>query len=485
MVRSTDNKRCSNKRCSNRRIKARCAQRCKMRTRLNRIVDLERLERRDLLSGDVISTVPQPEHSWGAGVCEVDRWQVDVALVSPADAGVEVGDNAACAARADACRGPGFHRCGTGLRVLPRLPQMLSPIETVVGGDGSDWCPHMPGLESIFGDCEDLGLAVENLESPLQVISRVEPISIAHWFAPSLATWDEPLVPVPLDDWTAALSLFSADLQIWELPDELLQQVSLGENLKYFTCYDPRIAGEFVQLFFQQAEQVLQQPGVQLWLNGDWIPWWLQAGVLAGSTAAIGSTVWCGYPEWGDPTAMNSFDALAAACAESLSGQRVGLPTMLQGAAETPLGWQLRGEYWPFGTDVIDEQNDAAAAIGFSGRVWYLSELQHVQWTSDIALGFDRTGMQAGYLDLVGSFVESPARVDLVVAGSYGDGPGLDDGTGQLSLGLSGSGKLPLTAGGRRELLRFAVGVEYACEFDSRCDRRAELTVCGSLRWEY
>ncbi|MCH2397734.1 MAG: hypothetical protein MK364_01390, partial [Pirellulales bacterium] len=241
-----------------------------------------------------------------------------------------------------------------------------------------------------------------------------------------------------------------------------------------------RTASEFVEIFLQQAEKVVEQLDVADWLAGEGIPSWFEAGALAGGAAVIGTTVWYGYPEWDNPTVARS---LATDCAGMLAGSRLELPTILEGGEATSLGWRLRGEYWPFGPAGIARQDDSAA-IGFSGRAWYLSEQQDVQWTGNISVGFDKTGIPAGYFVVAGSFIENPARIDLVVAGSYGDGPDLADGAGQFSVGLSGGGPLPLTVGTRLDRLHFAVRMAYDCAGSQR-DHRSEFTVCGSFRAEY
>ena len=197
--------------------------------------------------------------------------------------------------------------------------------------------------------------------------------------------------------------------------------------------------------------------------------------------AAIGTTVWYGVPEWEHLPVTGS---LAVDCAEILAGSRIELPTILDGGEAGSLSWRLNGEYWPFGANGIRSQENSAA-LGFSGHARYLSDQRHVQWTSDITLGFDRTGIQAGNFDLSGSFIENRAQIDLVVSGSYGDGPGFADGVGQLSVGLSGSGPLPLTAGTLTDRLRFAGRVKYAAEVGSQREQRSEFAIWGSLRAEY
>lgn len=463
-----------------RRVKTPCAKRWQSCLPPQRLVAVERLERRDLLAAEAVSLAGQLPLEPAEVICEADRWRAEVALVSLADANAVAGENRVGETETLTCRWPGCHGRDTGLSRLPTIVQLAATepmaLDTVLH---QLW--NTAGMESLWRNCEDPGQVVGNPDVSLWEMSCVEPISLAHWLMPCLPTLAAPLVPVSPGDWATAFSRCYADLQVWEIPDGLLLQASFVEDFEQFSSRDPNTAGEFVQLFFQQAEEVFEQSDVADWFGGDWMPPWLQAGALAGSAAAIGTTVWYGYPEWGDPTVAGS---LAADCAESLAGSRIELPTVLDGGEETSLRWRLCGEYWPFGAGGIAGQENAAA-VGFSGRAWYLSEQQHVQWTGDIALGFDRTGVQAGSFDLTGSFTENLARIDLVVTGSYGDGPGVADGVGQLAVGLSGSGPLPLTAGAGTDRLRFAVRMEYAYEAGNQPGQRSEFTVCGSLRAEY
>ena len=467
---------------ASRRGRPHCAKRWQPRRPPQRLVEVERLESRDLLAADAVSLPGQLP----AGVAaEADRWRAEMAFVSLATAGRVAGENVVGETETRTCRWPGFHSQRAGLN--PLCPVLtLAATEPVA----LDTVLHQPWdtagieapwqMESLWRHCAAPAQAVEHVDVSLAELSRVEPISLASWFAPQLPALVAPLAPVSPEDWATVFSQCYADLEVWEIPDGLLLQASFVENFEQFASCDPRTASEFVEIFLQQAEKVVEQLEVADCLTGDGIPSWFEAGALAGGAAVIGTTVWYGYPEWANPTVASS---LATDCAESLAGYRLELPTIFDGGQATSLRWRLRGEYWPFGPSGIACQ-DASAAIGFSGRAWYLSEQQDVQWTGNIALGFDRTGIQAGYFDLSGSFIENPARIDLVVAGSYGDGPDLADGAGQFSVGLSSSGPLPLTVGARLDRLHFAVRMEYDCAGSQR-DHRSEFTVCGSFRAEY
>ncbi|MEE3367848.1 MAG: hypothetical protein VX346_00750 [Planctomycetota bacterium] len=451
-----------------------CAKGRQSCSRPQRLLELERLEGRDLLAADAVSPSGQLPLGSAEVLCEADRWRAEVAYVSlDATSGVAV-ESVVGETEPRPCRWLGCHSLDAGWKPLPTIEPVA--LDTVFH---QLW--NTAAIESLWRNCADQVQVGGNLDLSLQEMSRLEPISPAPWFAPSLPRLAAPLAPVAPDDWGMAFSRCYADLPVWEIPDRLLLQASLVENFERFSSCDPQTASEFAELIFQQAEEVLEQPEVADWLDGDWIPSWLQAGALAGCTAAIGTTIWYGVPEWEQLAVAGSF---AVDCAEILAGSRIELPTILDGGEGGSLRWRLNGEYWPFGADGTPVQENSAA-LGFSGRACYLSDQRHVRWTGDIALGFDRTGIQAGYFDLSGSLIENPAQIDLVVTGSYGDGPGFADGVGQLSVGLSGSGPLPLTTVRLTDWLRFAGRVEYACEMGSQREQRSEFAIWGSLRAEY
>lgn len=468
-----------------RRGRSHCAKRWHSRRPRQRLVEVERLESRDLLAVDAVSLPGQLSDGPADVAGEADRCDAEVAFVSLVTVSPVVGENVVDETETRTCRWPGFRSHRARLNPLSMVLPLAATDPAALDGVLHQPCDtagiEAPWqMESRWSHCADPDRAVANVDVSLAELSRVEPISLASWFAPHLPALFPPLAPVSPEDWTTVFSQCCADLEVWEIPDGLLLQASFADNFEQFASCDLRTASEFVEIFLQQAEQVVAQSDVADWLTGDGIPSWLEAGALAGGAAVIGTTVWYGYPEWENPTVAS---ALATDCAESLAGYRLELPTIFDGGQATSLRWRLRGEYWPFGPSGITCQDDSAA-IGFSGRAWYLSERQDVQWTGNIALGFDQTGIQAGYFDLSGSFIENPLRIDLVVAGSYGDGPGLADGAGQFSVGLSGGGPVPLTVGTRLDRLHFAVRMGYDCA-GSQHDHRSEFTVSGSFRAEY
>ena len=474
---------------ASRRGRPHCAKRSPSRRPLQRLVEVERLESRDLLAVDAVALPGQLSVGPADVAGKADRWGAEMAFVSLATAGRVAGENVVDETETRTCRWPGFPSRCAGLNPLSTVVPLAATdpvaLDTVLQQPWDTAGIEVPWqMESRWRPrwrhCADPDRAVASVDVSLVELSRVEPIYLAPWFAPHLSALSAPLAPVSPENWATVFSQCYADLEVWEIPDGLLLQASFVENFEQFASCDSRTASEFVEIFVQQAEKVVEQSDVADWLSDDGIPSWLEAGALAGGAAVIGTTVWYGYPEWANPTVASS---LATDCAESLAGYRLELPTIFDGGQATSLRWRLRGEYWPFGPSGIACQ-DASAAIGFSGRAWYLSEQQDVQWTGNISLGFDKTGIQAGYFDLSGSFIENPVRIDLVVAGSYGDGPGLADGAGQFSVGLSGGGPLPLTVGTRPDRLHFAVRMAYDCAGSQR-DHRSEFTVCGSFRAEY
>ena len=384
-----------------------------------RTVCLEPLERRDLLSGDVLTNAIAHDWAAAAPICEQreDR-------LAGCDPGTISG-----------LRGGHATGCRTGLRYRSDLSQALAT---------------------------------------------------GSWFTPPFPIIAEPAV-VPVGDWSTALSLFWKELQTEEFTHGLAQQMMLEGSTDPFAWSDPSATSELVQQLVQGAGQAIDQPDRDHWPPVESVPTWLQVGAAVAGVTAVGTTVWSGMPDWIDQVSAHSVDLLDTDCADHFRGRRFGLPTLFRWGEGAAVGVELRGEYWPFGTDVDRDQaleTDAVGA-GFSNHVWFLSPSERFQWTSEIAIGFDQSGIQGGYFDITGSWEESRSRLDLAIAGAFADGPELDDGAGQLTVQFCGVGMLPLRGGSSADGLRLSVGVEYAYGFSNRRDHRSELILSGSLGWEY
>ena len=327
---------------ASRRGRPHCAKRWQSRRPPQRLVEVERLESRDLLAAEAVSLPGQLP----AGVAaEADRWRAEMAFVSLATAGRVAGENVVGETETRTCRWPGFHSQRAGLNPLSPVLTLAATepvaLDTVLhqpwdtAGIEAPWqMEPLWRLESLWRHGAAPDQAVENVDVSLTELSRVEPISLASWFAPQLPALVAPLAPVSPEDWATVFSQCYADLEVWEIPDALLLQASFVENFEQFASCDPRTASEFVEIFLQQAEQVVEQLDVADWLAGDGIPSWFEAGALAGGAAVIGTTVWYGYPEWDNPTVTSS---LATDCAGMLAGSRLELPTIFEGGETTSL----------------------------------------------------------------------------------------------------------------------------------------------------